>query len=82
MNNTSSATSGPLLVKLLSLLTDTFVLNLHNFPQTQTQAQDAQNLLQSKSLLNSKVSVRSEDTGNAKFVQNYNREIFLEKSLF
>ena len=24
----------------------------------------------------------SEDTGNAKFVQNYNREIFLEKSLF
>ena len=59
-----------------------FLRNLQNFPKTQTQAQDAQNMLQSKSWLNSKVSVMSEDTGNAKFVQNYNREFFLEKSLF
>ena len=59
-----------------------FLRNLQNFPKTQTQAQDAQNLLQSKSWLNSKVSVMSEDTGNVKFVQNYNREKILEKSLF
>ena len=59
-----------------------FLRNLQNFPKTQTLGQDAQNLLQSKSWLNRKVSVMSGDTGNGKFVQNYNREIFLEKSLF
>ena len=59
-----------------------FLRNLQNFPQTQSLGQDAQNLLQSKSWLNSKVSVMSEDTGNVKFVQNYNREKILEKSLF
>ena len=59
-----------------------FLRNLQNFPQTQSQAQDALNMLQSKSLLNRKVSVMSEDTGNGKFVQNYNREKILEKSLF
>ena len=53
-----------------------------NLESIQTQAQDALNLLQSKSLLNRKVSVKSGDTGNSKFVQNYNREKILEKSLF
>ena len=59
-----------------------FLRNLQNFPKTQTLGQDAQNMLQSKSWLNRKVSVMSEDTGNGKFVQNYNREKILEKSLF
>ena len=59
-----------------------FLRNLQNFPKTQTQAQDAQNLLQSKSWLNSKVSVMSGDTGNKKFVQNFKRETILENSLF
>ena len=53
-----------------------------NLEIIQTQAQDALNLLQSKSLLNRKVSVKSGDTGNTKFVQNFKREKILEKSLF
>ena len=59
-----------------------FLRNLQNFPKTQTLGQDAQNMFKSKSYENRKVSVMSEDTGNGKFVQNYNREKILEKSLF
>ena len=59
-----------------------FLRNLQNFPQTQSQAQEALNMLQSKTLLNRKVSVMSGDTGNKKFVQNFKRETILENSLF
>ena len=70
-------TRGPFLEALLL-----FLRNLLNFLQTQTLAQDALNLLPEKIFQKRKVSVRSGDTGNAKFVQNFKREKNLKISKF
>ena len=59
-----------------------FLRILLNFLQTQTLAQDALNMQPQKIFQKRKVSVRSGDTGNAKFVENFTREIFLKISNF
>jgi len=59
-----------------------FLRNLQNFPQTQTQAQEALNMLQSKSLLNRKVSGHPKDTRKKNVLDFFQRGPFLENSLF